>query len=184
MHIRLHAVDGRARDPGGSPFPCESGCACPRERRAVGARPKRYDVLAVIELATAPRRAPRPGIRVAEASGARLSGSVWTQSRCLVLRGDTPRADVARHARASAFSGANEVVVTTIVPGAAGDDDPAHAGLAAISDRTPRRLSGEVPVLGIHQAQRVGCIAPEVLRDQSPGIGLVAADLRGAKQHR
>jgi hypothetical protein len=30
-----------ARDPGGSSFACESGCACPRERRAVGARPKR-----------------------------------------------------------------------------------------------------------------------------------------------
>ncbi len=39
MHMQLHAVDGRARDPGGSPFACESGCACPRERHALGARP-------------------------------------------------------------------------------------------------------------------------------------------------
>ena len=39
MHMQLHADDGRARDPGGSPFACESGCARPRERRAVGARP-------------------------------------------------------------------------------------------------------------------------------------------------
>jgi hypothetical protein len=39
MHMQLHAVDGRARDPGGYAFACESGCACPRERRAVGARP-------------------------------------------------------------------------------------------------------------------------------------------------
>jgi len=38
-HMQLHAVDGRARDPGGSPFACESGCARPRERRAAGARP-------------------------------------------------------------------------------------------------------------------------------------------------
>jgi hypothetical protein len=37
--MQLHAVDGRARDPGGSPFACESGCACPRERHAVGAGP-------------------------------------------------------------------------------------------------------------------------------------------------
>ncbi len=37
--MQLHADDGRARDPGGSPFACESGCARPRERRAVGARP-------------------------------------------------------------------------------------------------------------------------------------------------
>jgi hypothetical protein len=36
-----HAVDGRARDPGGSPFACESRCARPRERRAAGARPLR-----------------------------------------------------------------------------------------------------------------------------------------------
>ncbi len=38
MHMQLHADDGRARDPGGSPFACESGCARPCERRAVGAR--------------------------------------------------------------------------------------------------------------------------------------------------
>ena len=37
--MQLHADDGRARDPGGSPFACESGCARPRERRAVGAPP-------------------------------------------------------------------------------------------------------------------------------------------------
>jgi len=37
--MQLDAVDGRARDPGGSPFACRSGCARPRERRAVGARP-------------------------------------------------------------------------------------------------------------------------------------------------
>jgi hypothetical protein len=38
--MQLHADDGRAHDPGGSPFACESGCARPRERRAVGARPE------------------------------------------------------------------------------------------------------------------------------------------------
>jgi hypothetical protein len=37
----LHADDGRARDRGGSPFACESGCARRRERHAVGARPIR-----------------------------------------------------------------------------------------------------------------------------------------------
>ena len=36
--MQVHA-DGRTRDPGGSPFACESGCVRPRERRAVGARP-------------------------------------------------------------------------------------------------------------------------------------------------
>ncbi len=49
--MQLHADGGRARDLAGSPFGCVSGCGRPRERRAVGARPKRYDVLAVIELA-------------------------------------------------------------------------------------------------------------------------------------
>jgi hypothetical protein len=39
LPMQLDAVDGRTRDPGGSPFAYESGCACPRERRAVGARP-------------------------------------------------------------------------------------------------------------------------------------------------
>ena len=39
--MQLHADDGRVRDPGGSPFACESGCARPRERRAVRARPIR-----------------------------------------------------------------------------------------------------------------------------------------------
>ena len=38
---QLHADDGRARDPAGSPFACGSGCPRPRERRAVGARPFR-----------------------------------------------------------------------------------------------------------------------------------------------
>ena len=46
MQMQLHADDGRARDPGGSPFACESGCARPRERRAVGARPLRKPPLA------------------------------------------------------------------------------------------------------------------------------------------
>jgi hypothetical protein len=41
MHMQHHVDDGRARDPGGSPFACESSCARPRERRAVGARPLR-----------------------------------------------------------------------------------------------------------------------------------------------
>ena len=41
MDMQLHATDGRARDPAGSPFACGSGRARPRERRAVGARPKR-----------------------------------------------------------------------------------------------------------------------------------------------
>jgi hypothetical protein len=36
--MQLHANDGRTHDPGGSPFGCESGCARPRERGAVGAR--------------------------------------------------------------------------------------------------------------------------------------------------
>ena len=39
--MQLHADDGPARDPGGSPFACESCRARPRERRAVGARPNR-----------------------------------------------------------------------------------------------------------------------------------------------
>jgi hypothetical protein len=38
--MQLHAVDGHARDPGGCPFACENGGTCPRERRAVGARPE------------------------------------------------------------------------------------------------------------------------------------------------
>jgi len=41
MHMQLHADDGYARDPGGSPFACDSGCARRRERRAVGDRPLR-----------------------------------------------------------------------------------------------------------------------------------------------
>ena len=49
--MQLHADDGCARDPGGSPFACESGCARPRERRAVELVQKGHDVLAAIELA-------------------------------------------------------------------------------------------------------------------------------------
>jgi hypothetical protein len=47
--MQLHADDGCARDPGGSPFACESGCARPRDRRAVGARPTRQRALAGFE---------------------------------------------------------------------------------------------------------------------------------------
>lgn len=98
--MQLHADDGRARDPAGSPFACRSGCARPRERRAVGARPKRYDVLAVIELAPVTRwlllpcessdagerdRALRFGPRGAVSSAAaRVSGTApasWEQKR-------------------------------------------------------------------------------------------------------
>ena len=62
--MQLHADDGRARDPGGSPFACESGCARPRERRAVGARPKRYGVLARSRVSTRPApTAPRVGMQ-------------------------------------------------------------------------------------------------------------------------
>jgi hypothetical protein len=47
----------RARDPGGSPFACESGCARPRERPAVGARAKRNCSVAL------PLRRVDPGAR-------------------------------------------------------------------------------------------------------------------------
>ena len=46
--MQLHADDGRVRDPASSRSACESGCARPRERHAVGVRPseKRPEVCA------------------------------------------------------------------------------------------------------------------------------------------
>ena len=44
-------------------------------------------------------------------------------------------------------------------------------------------LVGEVPVLGIHEAQRVRGVASEVLGDQCPGVVYVGADLRGSEEH-
>ena len=61
IHMQLHADDGRARDPGGSPFTCESG-ARPRERRAVGARPQQQ----------------RPRVRVAPLH--RWNSALWSMT--------------------------------------------------------------------------------------------------------
>ena len=54
-----YVAPGRRRTRGRSrrlSFACESGCARPGERRAVGARPKRYDALDGIALAPVPCR--------------------------------------------------------------------------------------------------------------------------------
>ena len=77
MHMQLHAVDGRARDPGGSPFACESG-ALARANAALS------------ELATPTVRcAPRLLALAEEKQGPRPSVGEYQSRRC--HRGETLR---------------------------------------------------------------------------------------------
>ena len=92
--MQLHADDGRARDPGGSLFGCESGCARPRERRAVGACPSRQRRRCAVDASIYGRAAVSAICWVSSRSGASKRGA--GRSAAEVFPSEVRRYDVAR----------------------------------------------------------------------------------------
>ena len=167
--MQLHANDGRAYDPGGCPFACESGCARPRERRAVGARRGCFTKVTDRKLFVIERQEHRSASR-----------QINRADPAEALR-SSPDASVSSGSPSCCGFAPMPLVCETASVQTSSAVEPRRCGCSPRgAEAAERRLRGRPSTAGLHQKQRPrgrgarGCVTPW---SGSPGVDAVVTVL-------